>query len=37
VIGEIIAAGREMLEHPIDLLPHAREAVEALAGGTASC
>lgn len=27
VIAEIMAAGREMLEHPIDLLPHAREAV----------
>lgn len=27
VIAEILAAGREMLEHPIDLLPHAREAV----------
>jgi putative hydrolase of the HAD superfamily len=31
VIGEIIAAGRAMLEHPIDLLPQAREAVTALA------
>jgi putative hydrolase of the HAD superfamily len=31
VIGEIVAAGREMLAHPIDLLPHAREAVEAAA------
>lgn len=29
VIGEIIAAGQEMLRHPIELLPHAREAVEA--------
>ena len=28
VIAEILAAGREMLEHPIELLPHAREAVE---------
>lgn len=31
VIAEIMSAGREMLEHPIELLPHAREAVEALA------
>lgn len=30
VIGEIMAAGREMLAHPIELLPFAREAVEAL-------
>ncbi|WP_435530963.1 HAD family hydrolase [Pseudotabrizicola algicola] len=31
VISELMAAGREMLRHPIELLPHAREAVEALA------
>ena len=31
VIGEIIAAGREMLSHPVDLLPHARAAVTTLA------
>ena len=31
VIAEILAAGREMLSHPIELLPGAREAVEALA------
>ncbi|MBP1806508.1 HAD family hydrolase [Rubellimicrobium aerolatum] len=31
VIGEILAMGRDMLAHPIDLLPHAREAVEAAA------
>lgn len=31
VIRELIAAGQEMLAHPIELLPHAREAVEALA------
>ncbi|WP_428514684.1 HAD family hydrolase [Roseovarius sp.] len=31
VISELIAAGREMLEHPIELLPHAREAVAAVA------
>jgi putative hydrolase of the HAD superfamily len=27
IIAQLIAAGREMLSHPIDLLPHAREAV----------
>ena len=31
VISEIIAAGQDMLSHPIELLPHARAAVEALA------
>ncbi len=31
VIGEILAAGREMLAHPVDLLPHARATVTALA------
>ena len=31
VISELVAAGREMLEHPTELLPHAREAVTALA------
>lgn len=31
VIADLIAAGREMLEHPIDLLPHARTTVTALA------
>ncbi len=31
VIREIIEAGQEMLAHPIELLPHAREAVEAAA------
>ncbi len=31
VIAELMAAGREMLAHPIDLLPHARETVAALA------
>lgn len=29
VIAEIMEAGREMLAHPIELLPHARAAVEA--------
>jgi putative hydrolase of the HAD superfamily len=32
VIRQLIEAGHEMLEHPIELLPHARDAVEALAG-----
>ena len=32
IISELLAAGREMLEHPIELLPHARAAVEAVAG-----
>lgn len=31
VIAEILAAGQEMLNHPIHLLPHAQGAVEALA------
>jgi putative hydrolase of the HAD superfamily len=31
-IGDILAAGREMLEHPVETLPHARETLEALAG-----
>lgn len=31
VIADLMAAGREMLEHPIELLPHARQAVEAMA------
>lgn len=31
VIGELIAAGQEMLSHPIELLDHARTAIEALA------
>lgn len=32
VIQELIAAGQEMLKHPIELLPHARETIEGLAG-----
>ncbi len=32
VIGEILAAGREMLAHPIEILPHAQSTVAALAG-----
>jgi putative hydrolase of the HAD superfamily len=31
VIGELIAMGRELLEHPMELLPHARATVTALA------
>ncbi len=31
VIGEILAAGREMLNHPIETLPHVRETLERLA------
>ena len=31
VIADIMAAGREILRHPVDLLPHARDAVTALA------
>ena len=30
VIAEIMSSGREMLEHPIELLPFAQEAVEAV-------
>ncbi len=30
VIAAILEQGREMLHHPVELLPHAREAVEAL-------
>lgn len=32
IIGEILAAGREMLSHPVDTLPHARDALQSLAG-----
>ena len=31
VIAELLSAGQEMLRHPIELLPHARDAVEAVA------
>ena len=31
VISDLLAAGREMLDHPIELLPHARAAVTAAA------
>ena len=33
VIGEILAAGRDMLRHPVETLPGAREALDDLAGG----
>jgi putative hydrolase of the HAD superfamily len=32
VIGRILAAGRELLSHPMDVLPHAAEALEHVAG-----
>ncbi len=32
VIGEILAAGRDMLRHPVETLPHVRETLAALAG-----
>jgi putative hydrolase of the HAD superfamily len=32
VIMEILAAGREMLQHPVETLPHAEETLRALAG-----
>jgi putative hydrolase of the HAD superfamily len=33
VIGRILEAGREMLSHPIETLPHVHDALETLAGG----
>ena len=30
VIGDLLEAGQDMLQHPIELLPHAREAIEDL-------
>ena len=32
IIRQLMEAGREMLEHPIHLMPHARATIEALAG-----
>ncbi len=32
VISEILAIGRDLLTHPVECLPHARDALEALAG-----
>ena len=31
IISDLLAAGQEMLQHPIELLPHAQETVEELA------
>ena len=31
IVRQLIEAGQEMLAHPIELLPHAREAIEAVA------
>jgi putative hydrolase of the HAD superfamily len=32
VIGEILSIGRDLLGHPVETMPHARETLEALAG-----
>ncbi|MBK8157734.1 MAG: HAD hydrolase-like protein [Rhodospirillaceae bacterium] len=32
VIAEILSAGREMLTHPVETMPHARETLERLSG-----
>lgn len=32
VIGDLVAMGRDLLEHPMELLPHARATVTSLAG-----
>ena len=32
VIAEILSAGREMLTHPVETMPHARETLELLSG-----
>lgn len=32
VISQILAIGRDLLSHPVECLPHARDALEALAG-----
>lgn len=32
VISEILSIGRDLLSHPVECLPHARDALEALAG-----
>lgn len=32
VIGDILAAGREMLAHPVEILPHAQAALRELSG-----
>jgi len=33
IIGDILAAGRDMLGHPVETLPHVEETLEALAPG----
>jgi putative hydrolase of the HAD superfamily len=33
VVAEILAAGREMLRHPVETLPHVRDTLSALASG----
>jgi putative hydrolase of the HAD superfamily len=32
LIGEILASGQELLRHPLEILPHVRETLEALVG-----
>ncbi|NML74684.1 HAD family hydrolase [Rhizobium sp. S-51] len=32
VVGEILSIGRDLLGHPVETMPHARETLEALAG-----
>lgn len=32
VVSEILAIGRDLLSHPVECLPHARDALEALSG-----
>jgi putative hydrolase of the HAD superfamily len=32
VIGQILSIGRDLLSHPVECLPHARDALEALCG-----
>lgn len=32
VVGKILSIGRELLSHPVECLPHARETLEALCG-----
>ncbi len=37
VIGDILEAGRDMLSHPVETLPHARETLERSRTTTAWC
>jgi putative hydrolase of the HAD superfamily len=32
LIGEILASGRELLRHPLEIMPHVRETLDVLAG-----